>query len=406
MTFLYSLIIIIAIIGIAIGRYPILKMNRATISLAGAILLVLLGAIPFQTACKVIDLDTIILLFAMMIVNINLSLAGFFRLVAFQIGKIAKTPFQLLSLIVFTSGLLSALFLNDTICIMFTPLILDITKAYKRNPIPYLIGLATSANIGSTATIVGNPQNMLIGISSSIPFSTFTLYQLPAAILGLFIVLFVIKLIYKKEFVHSSLELTEIITPWIYKPLLIKSCVAVAVMLVLFFAGVRITEAALYGAGILLITRRLKPQRVFSEIDWSLLIFFSGLFVITGAINYTGLGKEFFNYFHAATTGNIYGFSLVAVLLSNLISNVPAVLLYIPIIPMLTNPNKLWLVLAMSTTLAGNLTLLGSIANLIVAETAKKQGINLTFMEYLKSGFVITVLSLAVGLIWFSLISI
>jgi len=406
MTFLYTLIIIIVIAGIAIGRYPILKMNRATISLAGAILLVLFGAIPFQTACKVIDLDTIILLFAMMIVNINLSLAGFFRLAVFQIGKVAKTPFQLLSLIVFTSGILSALFLNDTICIMFTPLILDITKSYKRNPIPYLIGLAASANIGSTATIVGNPQNMLIGISSGISFSTFTMYQLPVALLGLFLVLIIIRLMYQKEFVHSDLELSEIITPWIYKPLLIKSCISVAVMLILFFAGVRITEASLYGAGILLITRRLKPQRVFSEIDWSLLVFFSGLFVITGAINYTGLGKEFFKYFQTATTGNIFNFSLVSVLLSNLISNVPAVMLYIPIIPMLTNPNKLWLILAMSTTLAGNLTLLGSVANLIVAETAKKRGVNITFLEYLKSGFIITILSLTIGLIWFSIVNV
>lgn len=406
MTFIYTLIIIIVISGIAIGRYPVLKMNRATISLSGAILLVLFGAIPFQTACKVIDLDTIILLFAMMIVNINLSLAGFFRIAAYKIGKVAKTPFQLLSLIVFTSGLLSALFLNDTICIMFTPLILDITKAYKRNPLPYLIGLATASNIGSTATIVGNPQNMLIGISSAIPFSTFTLYQLPVAVLGLFIALLIIKLMYKKEFVHTNLEITEVITPWIYKPLLIKSCISVTVMLILFFYGVRITEASLYGAGILLITRRLKPQRVFNEIDWSLLVFFSGLFVITGAINYTGLGKEFFKYFQTATTGNIINFSLVSVLLSNLISNVPAVMLYIPIIPMLANPTKLWLVLAMSTTLAGNLTLLGSVANLIVAETAKKRGVNITFLEYLKSGFIITVLSLFVGLVWFSIINI
>ncbi|RPI50247.1 MAG: anion transporter, partial [Chloroflexi bacterium] len=175
-------------------------MNRATISLVGATVLVILGAISLEEAYAAIDLNTITLLLAMMILNVNLRLAGFFRLVSGWLVRRARTPRLLLALLILSSGILSALFLNDTVVLMFTPLVLETTAALRRNPVPYLIGLVTSANIGSAATIVGNPQNMLIGMSSRIHFVTFTAYLAPVALAGLVVTWLCLQWVYRNEF--------------------------------------------------------------------------------------------------------------------------------------------------------------------------------------------------------------
>ncbi len=398
-------IISLTLIGVAIGRYPVLRMNRATIVVVGSALLIIIGAIPLETAYAAIDLNTIVLLFSMMVLNINLRLAGFFGLVVNRVTRLAKTPKQLLLLIVLSSGILSALFLNDTIVIMFTPLVVEVTLALKRNPIPYLMGLATAANVGSTATIIGNPQNMLIGMSSKIPFVTFAGYLTPVALVGLGIVCLVIILIYRSEFQNQSFNHVAEMRLRLFKPLLYKSIIALFVMLVAFFAGAPVPIAALGAASLLLITRRIKPQRVFHELDWALLVFFSGLFIVTRAIETSGLGSYLFSATLPLIKQGLWSLTIVSALLSNLISNVPAVLLFRPMIPMMENPRIAWLVLAMATTFAGNLTLLGSVANLIVAESAKSKGVHLSFVEYLKAGVPITILTLLIGVLGFMLIS-
>ena len=295
MIYINYIVILLSLIGIALGHYPKLRMNRSTIAMVGAVFLVFGGAMSLNQAYLAINMDTILLLLAMMIINANLSIAGFFQIVAAKVSKIAKSPKILLALVIIWSGLLSALFLNDTICVMFTPLVLEIALKLKRNPLPYLMGLATAANVGSTATIIGNPQNMLIGIAGNIGFVKFLLYQLPVAGIGLFFIWLIIIVIYKDDFKEIKFNEKINFEPKIYKPLLVKSTITTFGMVVLFFSGIPVTLAALIGASALLITRRLKPQRVFREIDWSLLVFFSGLFVITGGIETTGLGKYFFS---------------------------------------------------------------------------------------------------------------
>lgn len=396
------LVIIITIIGVAVGRYPWLHMNRATIALVGATILISIGAIPLERAYAALDLDTLILLFAMMIINVNLRLAGFFRLVGNRVIYWARSPHQLLGLIILVSGVLSALFLNDTIVLVFTPFVIEIVVALKRNPIPYLIGLVTAANIGSTATIIGNPQNMLIGLSSQITFATFSAYLTPVALIGLGLAWLIITLIYRVEFNSSPFSTFSQFRDRPYRPLLRKSMIATGLMVLAFLAGFSIPLAALAAASLLLITRRLKPERVFRELDWALLVFFSGLFVVTGAIEEIGASRQLFAWAQPIAEQGVLHLSLVSVVLSNLISNVPAVLLFRPIVPQFPNPQQTWLTLAMATTLAGNLTLLGSVANLIVAETAKQAGIHLSFSEYLKAGVPITLATLLVGIIWLS----
>ncbi len=397
-------IIVITLVGVAVGRYPWLRMNRATIAMVGATLLIIIGAISLQQAFSAIDLNTITLLFAMMVINVNLSLAGFFQLAANLIIRWARSPRQLLTLLILFSGVLSALFLNDTIVLMFTPLVIEITTSLKRNPIPYLIGLVSAANIGSTATIIGNPQNMIIGIASKIPFLTFTSHLAPIAILGMMIAWLVLVLVYRQEFQTGQLIAEASFSPKTYTPLLIKDAIATALMVIAFVLGAPIPLAALSAAAFLLITRRVKPARVFREIDWSLLVFFSGLFIVTGAIEAIGLTDRLFSLAQPIAERGLVALTVVSVLLSNLISNVPAVLLFRPLIPLFSNPQQSWLTLAMATTLAGNLTLLGSVANLIVAETARNRGVKLSFLEYLKTGAPITLASLIVGVLWLYII--
>jgi Na+/H+ antiporter NhaD/arsenite permease-like protein len=404
LTWLSLALIVVTIVGVAVGRYPFLRMNRATIALTGATALIVLGALTLEEAYAALDLDTLTLLFAMMVLNVNLRRAGFFGVVGNGVVRLAHSPRQLLALIIVASGVLSALFLNDTIVLVFTPLVLDICAMLNRRPIPYLVALVTAANIGSTATITGNPQNMIIGVASGIPFSQFTAYLGPLALVALTLIWVVIVGVYRQEFASNQLtsRLTKpaLVTVKTEAPLLRKSLIATGLMVVGLLVGMPIPLAALGAASLLLISRRIEPERVFGEVDWSLLVFFAGLFVVTGALETLGVSQQLFAVMQPIAERGILALTATGVLLSNLISNVPAVLLFRPFVPSFPAPTETWLTLAMATTFAGNLTLLGSVANLIVAEIAKQRGVELGFGEYLRAGVPITLLSLGLGVLW------
>jgi Na+/H+ antiporter NhaD/arsenite permease-like protein len=395
-------LIIVAIVyaGIAVGRWPLLKANRTTITLMGAGLLILLGQINFNDIGKTLDLNTLILLFSMMIINANLKTAGFFSLAGGLLLRLANTPRRFLAFEILLSGLLSALFLNDTICLMFTPLILEIMTAVECNPIPYLIALATSANIGSTATLTGNPQNMIVGVSSGIPYLSFTAALAPIALLSLGVIWLVLVKFYPWEFRNEPFPPFPPEENEFDRSLLIKSLLVVAGMLIAFFIGVPVAETSFLAACALLVSRRVHPEQVFAEFDWSLLVFFSGLFIVTGALETNGITAELSRATHALGEVNAANLSGVTAILSNLVSNVPAVLLLRPVVAALANPQAGWLTLAAASTLAGNLTLLGSVANLIVAEIASRWRVVLGFWEYTKAGVVITLISLVISTIW------
>lgn len=395
-------VIVVTLVGVAVGRVPALKMNRATIALVGATFLMALGAITLEEAYLAVDWNTILLLFGMMVLNVNLRMAGFFHLVTAKVVNFARTPRQLLALIVLVSGAFSAVFLNDTIVLVFTPLILDIVAALRRNPLPYLVALVTAANVGSVATVTGNPQNMLVGISSGIDYVTFTRELGPVALLGLGVIWGVIVLVYRAEFRTEPFAVTYRFEPEVLRPRLRKALFATVLMLVALVAGAPIPLAAALAAAVLLITRRTNPTQVFQEIDWALLVFFSALFVVTGAIVSSGMGDGLFRILRPYAERGPGALTAVSVVLSNLVSNVPAVMLFRPVVPMLSDAREAWLTLAMATTLAGNLTLLGSVANLIVAEIARARGVHLSFLEYMKAGTLIGLLTLGFGVVWLS----
>src|SRR5688500_16743553 len=200
-----AIIVAITLVGVAIGRWPWLRMNRATIALVGATALIAIGVIPLENAFHAVDWNTIVLLFAMMVLNVNLRIAGFFHLVTSRLVRYARTPRRLLALVIGVSGVLSAIFLNDTIALMMTPLVLELALALRRNPLPYLGALVTAANVGSVAAITGNPHNMLVGISSGIAFVEFTAALAPIAIAGLVIIWLVMIAVYRIEFASCVL---------------------------------------------------------------------------------------------------------------------------------------------------------------------------------------------------------
>jgi len=400
-TELHRLIALVAFVGtyvgLGIGRLPPFRVDRTGVAIIGAVVMVVAGVIPWDGAVAAVDAHTLVLLFGMMIVAAYLRLSGFFRLVTNLAVRRARTPAGLLAMIIAAAGGLSALFVNDVVCLVMAPVVVDVTRQLRLPPVPYLIALATAANVGSVATLTGNPQNMLIGSFSGIGYRAFLLREIPVAMVGLVVVFAVIGLCYRRE-LPARLELPELEKKFpAHYPLMIKTLIVVLLMLVAFLAGVPIALVAIAGAAYTLLTRRVKPEKVYREIDWELLVLFSGLFVVIGGVEASGLADELLGVAAAANLYRPAVLTLVTATLSNLVSNVPAVLLFKSVIPTFGEPARGWLILAMASTLAGNLTILGSVANLIVVEEAHAGGIAIGFLEYSKVGLPITVLTLLAG---------
>ncbi len=382
----------------AVGRLPGFRVDRTGAALIGAALMVAANVLTIEEAWAAINYDTVILLFGMMIVVASLRLSGGFTVVSAWVVRHARRPILLLAGIVLVSGIFSAFFVNDTMCLVLTPLVLDITRRLGRKPLPYLLAVAMSSNIGSVATITGNPQNMMIGSFSLIPYRTFAAALAPVAAAGLALTIAVIALVYRAEFRERAPLQVRHRPVRVNRPLLWKSLAVSAAMIVFFFAGWPVPKVAVIAGALLLLTRRVKPEKIYREIDWSLLVLFIGLFIVIAGLEKTPVSADLFaaaSRFHLDRTGPL---SVFAALLSNLVSNVPAVLVFKTFIPHLAHPARAWLTLAMSSTLAGNLTLLGSVANLIVVQRARGE-VDISFREYARAGVPLTVLTLAAG-VW------
>ncbi|HEY9783277.1 MAG TPA: SLC13 family permease, partial [Leptolyngbyaceae cyanobacterium] len=281
-------------LGLGLGYLPGLRMNRATIAFVGASALVGLGSISLKQAWSAIDAGTIIFLLSIMVVNAFLDSAGFFRLALALLSSYARSPFGLLITLTFISGLLSALFLNDTIALIFTPLTLGLTQALGLNPIPYLLALAGATNIGSVATLSGNPQNILIASFSSISYLAFAQALVPVAFAGLLIQLILLWWLYPEvRSFKSTLSYPDMGRNHWLKPVLYKSLIITGGLLVAFLLGAPLSESAFVAAGLLLITRRLKPERILRAVEWDLLLLFSGLFILTESVEKLQLIQPF-----------------------------------------------------------------------------------------------------------------
>ncbi len=389
-------------LGLALGRLPGLRVDRTGVAIIGATLMVVVGVIPWDQAVASVDAHTLVLLFGMMIVAAYLRLSGFFGLVTVWIIRLARTPTTLLAAVIGASGVLSALFVNDLVCLVLAPLTLEITRQLELPPVPYLIALATASNVGSVATLTGNPQNMIIGSFSGISYRSFLAREAPVAIVGLACVMAVVWLAYRRQLPKTfrGAALKERLL--IHYPLMAKTLIAVVTMLVAFLAGVPIALVAIAGAAYSLLTRSVKPAKVYREINWGLLVLFTGLFVVIGGVEASGLTQELLAWGGATNLHRPLALVAVTAAVSNLVSNVPAVLLLKSLIPTFGEPVRAWLLLAMASTLAGNLTIVGSVANLIVAEAARDAHVEIRFSEYCRVGIPLTLITLLLG--WLILI--
>jgi Na+/H+ antiporter NhaD/arsenite permease-like protein len=390
-------------VALAIGRIPGLAIDRAGVALVGAALMVGSGALPLDAAYRAIDLDTLTLLLGMMIIVANLRLSGFFATAGGWVMRRARRPLALLLAVTAIAGLFSAFLVNDAVCLVLAPLVTELTLALRRNPVPYLLAVAMASNIGSTATITGNPQNMMIGTLSHIPYPSFTAALAPVALFGLLLTIVLIALLHRREFARGARLSAPTTSARIHRVLMWRALTATALVVALFFAGQPPAKVAIIVGGLLLLTRRVRSERVYAQIDWSLLLMFAGLFVIVAGAERSLLSGEVMAEMSRLHLDRLPALSGLTAVLSNLVSNVPAVLVLRPFIDGLHDPQKAWLTVAMASTLAGNLTVLGSIANLIVVQRAAAGGVMIGLWDYCRVGVPLTLLTLLLGTLWLSI---
>jgi Na+/H+ antiporter NhaD/arsenite permease-like protein len=379
----------------------LLPLRRPAAALLGAVLMVGGGVVTPEQAYRSVDYDTLVLLLGMMLISAYLFLAGFFDWAADWILRTAKTPQALLLYLIATSGILSALLVNDTVCLMLTPLVVAVMVRGKLPLTPYLLALAMSANLGSVATLVGNPQNMIIGHLSGIPFVHFSLSLVPVALAGLAIQYAVLSFGFRKRLRDAVIQRPENEPPKLNRPLLGLALGVLALVFAGFVAGFNLPWTALAGGALMMVLARRDTHEVLKLVDWHLLVFFAALFVVVEGLNHTGLPDQIFGGLHgmfgASAASQSWNFAWFSVLGSNIFSNVPFVLVVGKWIGNFLEPDLMWKVMSMATTFAGNLTILGSVANIIVVESAR-QHVKVGFWDYAKYGIPVTLLTTAAGM--------
>jgi Na+/H+ antiporter NhaD/arsenite permease-like protein len=395
-------ILLVTYLLIAVRQVPFLRLNRPAAALLGAVAMVTIGGLPLHDAYAAIDLDVMVFLLGVLLLTGYLEAGGFFEWAARHIIVRAGSARSLLGAVVAMSGLLSAFFVNDTICLVFTPLMLAVLRPLGLRPLPFLLAIALGSNVGSAMTPTGNPQNMLIGVASGIHFARFIASLALPSLGGLFIVYAVLWVAHRDDLTAALPRDIEIPDAPFDRPLVIRSLVVFAGALVGWLAGASLPLVAISAAAILLAIAQRDPTEAFAKVEWSLLLFFGALFVVMRGARDLPLIATLTSaagaQLHGAPVHDAVVTSTAMLGLSNLVSNVPAVILWLPVVPRVVDPTFTWLVMAMSSTFAGNLTLLGSMANLIVAERAEARGARVGFVDYLRVGVPVTLLTLCWGI--------
>lgn len=403
-----GLIFIFAFIMISVRRMQILPIGRPSAAMLGAVLMVIFGVVTPEEAYALVNWDTICLLLGMMIIAEHLRAAGLFQRFTRIISQI-NSPFLLLMAISAVSALASAILVNDPVCVVLTPLVIEICRFKRLNPLPYLIVLATSANIGSALTLTGNPQNMIVGSLSGLNYLKFIAIMLVPVLLALLVNLLLAWFFYRRQLIAKEdgpekdcqKEVAEDFEPIARTRKLRIGLFGLGLACLGFVSGFSMAFSALGGAVVVIIFHRKDPAELLDRVEWSLLLFFASLFVVLGGLQTSGLAKMMTEQALPWISGDISSrtwiFSGITLLGSNILSNVPFVLLASPSIPSLGNPEFFWSLLAYVSTIAGNMTLFSSVANLIVAESAK-DSCSISFWDFARFGIPATLISLLLGI--------
>jgi Na+/H+ antiporter NhaD/arsenite permease-like protein len=393
-------------LGMILGGLPFLQLDRTGIALLGAIALVSIGALSLEEAWGAIHAPTLILLFAFMVISAQLRLGGFYTWITWRLGALPLPPAGLLAALIAVIAALSAIFSNDIICLAVAPVLVDVCLVRRLNPVPFLLALACAANVGSAATLIGNPQNMLIGETLRLPFLDYIREVAIPVALGLVATWAVIAWQGRGRWelapgaaraggLHPPGEAAPPFDRWQSA----KGVTIAAVVFVLFlFAPLPREVVALIAAGLLMTSRKLHSYKMLGLVDWQLLVLFIGLFVVNHGLAKTGLPQDTIRDLAAAGVDLAHPGPLFAAafVLSNIVSNVPAVMLLLPAATHgIAGP-----VLALSSTLAGNLLIVGSIANIIVVGAAQRHGIAIGWREHARAGVPVTLVTLGIAAAW------
>jgi len=401
-----TVLIVFAVVylGMILGGLPFFQLDRTGIALLGAIVLVATGDVSLEAAGRSIHAPTLILLFAFMVLSAQLRLGGFYTFVTRRIAALPVTPPLLLGALIGVTGALSALFSNDIICLAMAPVLVDACLARRLDPVPYLLALACAANIGSALTLIGNPQNMLIGESLHLSFGGYLREAALPVLLGLAVTWGLLVIQFRGRWAcpaelqaaHPEPERRAEGPADFDRWQTTKGLTVATVLVVVFLTAPWPRElAALAGAGLLLLSRQLHSRRIMGLVDWELLVLFVGLFIVNHAFQQTGLPAEAVRRLaeaglHLEQPGPLF---VLTFLLGNVVSNVPAVML---LLPLATHPMAGTL-LALVSTLAGNLLIVGSIANIIVVDAAERRGLRIDWRRHARVGVPVTLATLAIS---------
>ena len=384
-------------------RLKMLPLNRPAAALLGTVLMVAFGVLTPKQAYAAVDYDTLVLLLGMMLISSYLCLGGFFDWAADWVLRVGRTPCRLLLYLILASGILSALLVNDTVCLMLTPLVVAVIVRGGLPLPPYLLALAMSANIGSVATLVGNPQDMIIGQMGRqhLTFVGFFASLLPVAAVGLAIQYGVLRFGFRKTLAQAAIRKTDQAPRPLDRRLIAITLAVLGLVFAGFMAGLNLPWTALAGGALVMVLARRDTHQALKLVDWHLLVFFAALFVVVEGLNVTGLPDQAYESLHGvfgtSASSQAWNLAWFSALGSNIFSNVPFVLVAGKWIGNFAQPGLMWKVMALATTLAGNLTILGSVANMIVVESARGH-CEIGFWDYARLGIPITVLTSIAGM--------
>ena len=405
----------VAIFVIALAVIISEKVHRAVVALAGAALVMMLGIMPFDEALEHVDFNTLGVLFGMMLFVGVVKLSGLFEYLAVKCAHLAKgDPWRIMLLFVLLTALLSAFLDNVTTVLLMGPMTLNICKLLKVDPVPFFLTEIMASNIGGTATLIGDPPNIMIGSAAGYGFADFIMVDAPAVIVILAVVCAVFYFLYGRKLSAPASEISAVLAldpvDYVKDHRLLRVSVVMICLVVAGFMGHgalgwESSVVALVAAALILLVSRADIDTALAQVEWTTLVFFAGLFIIVGAMTATGVIDMLAAWLVGVTGGNVFLTMLVLVfgsaLVSSFLDNIPFVATMIPILGSMQatgmDVTPLWWAVSLGACLGGNGTLIGASANVVLSDISRKNGHTITFVQYLKVGFPLMLLTVAIA---------